>query len=182
MTNRLARLLLLSSLALCSFPAQADTLREANRLLRVSGTGEHFNAVAVHQANNIIRHYSIIVRRNTDVALPPSLRRDIARCYQEVYAWDNFESGIASLLAHTLDLHQLQLLIDFYQSRGLPPWEIDSFKQIIGLAEEFQRVSADFIYRNSASCVEQDARLIKAYLQDHPDLRPLQAQTGQPGE
>lgn len=182
MTNRIARLLLLWTLTLASLPAQGDSLREANRLLRVSGTGEQFDAVTARQANNIIRHYSIIVRRNTDVSLPLRLRRAIASCYQEVYAWDNFAPGIATLLARTLDEHQLRLLIDFYQSRGLPPWEIDTFKQIIGLAEEFQRASADFIYRNSASCVERDAQLIQAFLRDHPDLSPLSAQAGLHGE
>ena len=58
----------------------------------------------------------------------------------------------------------MRLLIDFYQDRGLPPMEIQAFKDIIKKADNIEQLSAEYIYTNSDSCVEKDVELIIAYL------------------
>lgn len=164
MFNRLIQCVLAVATGLTLSSAGADALDDAHRLLEVAGTGDHFESVARKQTRDIIRSYTLIVHNSVDVTLPETLRQELARCYARVYDWANFRSGIARILATTLSQKQMQLLIDFYRSRGLPPTEIDTFKATIALAEEIEKISADFIYRNSASCVESDARLILGYL------------------
>jgi len=151
-------------LSFTTAPLHADPLLDANRLLEASGTPENFERLTASQATAIIRHYEVIVGSSADTTLPRAIREAIAACYARVYRWENFADGVARILASTLSPHQMRLLTDFYLSRGLPPYEIDTFKATIALAGEIERASADFILANSGSCVEQDARLILGYL------------------
>ncbi|MEQ8953698.1 MAG: DUF2059 domain-containing protein [Gammaproteobacteria bacterium] len=144
--------------------AFADELRSANRLLAVTNMERQFEALTQRQTQNIIRTYDSIVATSTSATLPSSIKRLIAACYESAYAWDKFEPGIAQIFADNLTEKEMILLIDFYQSRGLPPGEIESFKATIAKADQIRRLSADYIFSHSVGCVEQDARLILDYL------------------
>ncbi|MCG8415250.1 MAG: DUF2059 domain-containing protein [Pseudomonadales bacterium] len=139
-------------------------MRYAKRLLRVSGTAEHFAARTSHQTSNIIRSYTSIVNMEADVRLPQHILSSIRNCYQQVYAWDNFEDGIALILAQQLSDEEMLILIDFYRDLGLPPMAIETFKATIAKAPSIQQVSADFIFSSSGSCVDRDALIINDYL------------------
>ena len=151
---------------LCSGPsaAYADSIYDANRLLRVTDTGDRFESMALQQTRDIIRTYSSIVSMSAEVALPLNLKRTIAACYAEAYAWHKFRPGIAQILVEVLNQKELLLLIDFYSSRSLPPRQIPAFKRVIGKADQIRRMSADYIYAHADSCVERDAELIFSYL------------------
>ena len=144
--------------------AYADSISDANRLLRVTDTGDRFESMALQQTRDIIRTYSSIVSMSAEVALPLNLKRTIAACYAEAYAWHKFRPGIAQILVEVLNQKELLLLIDFYSSRSLPPREIPAFKSVIRKADQIQRMSADYIYAHADSCVERDAELIFSYL------------------
>lgn len=144
--------------------AQADSIDEANRLLRVTGTGKLFDSTAREQAREIIRTYSLIVSSSADRTLPRNVRDAIAECYSRNYAWENFADGIARILADHLSEKEMRLLIGFYQNRGLPPMEIETFRQTVSKGNAIAAASADFIFRNSTGCVDRDARLIKRFL------------------
>ncbi|MCH7817018.1 MAG: hypothetical protein IIC60_10670 [Proteobacteria bacterium] len=145
-------------------PAHADTNQAAKRLLRVTDIGRKFESMALQQTRDIIRTYASIVSMSVQVALPAQIKQDIAACYAEVYAWKNFAPGIAQILAENLSQKELQLLIDFYGNRSLPPMEIQTFKDILAKAGQIQQISADYIFAHSTSCVERDADLIRSYL------------------
>ncbi len=142
----------------------ADELRDASRLLEVTNLENQFEAMTLRQTRNIIRTYDSIVATSTDTALPQSLKNSIAACYAQAYAWEKFEPGIAQIFADNLTEKELRLLIDFYQSRGLPPNEIDTFKNTIAKAEQIKALSAEYMFNHSDGCVEQDARLILEFL------------------
>ena len=163
-----AVLLLALLLACLAAPAASaeDSLQHARQLLEASGTARHFQSLTRLQARAIIRHYEVIVASSTDHRLPGEIRAAISECYRQVYDWDNFKHGIARILASKLSPLQLQLLTDFYSSRGLPPQHIDTFKASIALADEIEAASAAYMFANSQSCVEHDARLIHAYLRN----------------
>ena len=144
--------------------AYADSIYDANRLLRVTDTGDRFESMALQQTRDIIRTYSSIVSMSAEVALPLNLKRTIAACYAEAYAWHKFRPGIAQILVEVLNQKELLLLIDFYSSRSLPPREIPAFKRVIRKADQIQRLSADYIYAHADSCVDRDAELIFSYL------------------
>ena len=151
-------------LTVTAWPLGADPLRDATLLLEASGTPENFRRLAARQTDAIIRHYQVIVGTSADTTLPTAIREEITACYARVYHWENFADGVARILASKLSPQQMRLLTDFYLSRGLPPYEIDTFKATIAMAGEIERASADFILANSGSCVEQDARIILGYL------------------
>lgn len=167
-TSFLLRHLAASCLAalLCSglSTAYADSIYDANRLLRVTDTGDRFESMALRQTRDIIRTYSSIVSMSAEVALPLDLKRTIAACYAEAYAWHKFRPGIAQILVEVLNQKELLLLIDFYSSRSLPPREIPAFKRVIRKADQIQQLSADYIYAHADSCVDRDAELIFSYL------------------
>lgn len=176
---RIKRLVLFNLLALLlAFPgvftesARADSLRDANRLLRVTDIGKQFESMALRQTRNIIRTYSSIVSMSADSSLPPQIKNSIAACYAEAYAWEKFESGIAKILADKFSQKEMRLLIDFYSNRGLPPMEIQSFKNAIAKSIQIEQMSAEYIFANSDGCVERDAELILAYLNSSKQLRP----------
>ena len=56
---------------------------------------------------------------------------EIAACYEQTFAWEKFEDGIAQILLDNFSNHEMILLTDFYRSKGLPPTEIPSFKVAI---------------------------------------------------
>lgn len=147
-----------------STSVEADSLRDAERLLRVTNTSRHFESLARGQIRAILRTYSSIVATSTKLELPLGIQNRIAQCYTEVYAWDNFESGFAQILAENLDTEELRLLIDFYRDLGIPPAAIGTFKAAIAKAKHIEQQSLDFMLANSQPCVEQDSRLIMNYV------------------
>ena len=144
--------------------AEDGSIDEANRLLRVTGTGELFESASRQQARDIIRTYSLIVASSADRSLPKHVRDAITECYSRNYAWENFADGIARILADHLSERELTLLIGIYQNRGLPPMEIETFRQTVRKGDAIAAASAEYIYRNSTGCVGRDARLIKRFL------------------
>ncbi len=143
-----------------------ESLEEANRLLRVTGTGELFESASREQAREIIRTYSLIVASSADRSLPRQVRDAIAECYSRTYAWENFAEGIARILTDHLSEKELRLLIGIYQNRGVPPMEIETFRQTVRKGDAIAAASAEYIYDNSTGCVDHDARLIKRFLAD----------------
>lgn len=144
--------------------AKADAVDDATRLLQVTDTEGKFESVSQRQTRAIIRTYSSIVSTSTEVNLPQRLQQNIADCYARVYAWENFEPGIAQILADNLSQKEMRLLIDFYRNLGLPPMEIQAFKNTIDKADQIRQISTEYIYNNSSGCVEQDVELILDYL------------------
>ncbi len=148
----------------CSPRALADTIADARQLLRVSNTADHYQTMAARQVRDIIRTYSSIVSMTVDVRLPQDVTSNIASCYARVYAWENFEQGIAEIIAQQLSQKEILLLTDFYQDLSLPPREIETFKGTIAKAPLLERVSADYIFSNSGNCVEHSVLTIRRYL------------------
>ena len=151
-------------LASLSAAGAEESLEEANRLLRVTGTGELFESTGREQAREIIRTYSLIVASSADRSLPRYVRDAIAECYSRNYAWENFAEGIARILADHLSKKELRLLIGVYQNRGVPPMEIGTFRQTVRKGDAIAAASAEYIYDNSTGCVDRDTRLIKRFL------------------
>ncbi len=164
MKNKLTKLVFTICLLLVFQTAQADAVGDANRLLRVTELGRLFETIAQRQTRDIIRTYSSIVATSVELTLPLQVKQNIAACYDEVYAWENFEPGIAQILADNLSQKELRLLIDFYRSLGLPPMEIQTFKDTIAKADRIRQISAQYILDNSGSCVDRDADLILGYI------------------
>ena len=142
----------------------ADPVKTAHRLLRVADAQHHFEVRTEQQIRAIIRTYASIVSMEADLDLPDDLTGHINSCYQQVYAWENFEEGLAQILAENLSEGELELLIGFYGNLGLPPTRIQAFKDLIAKSDSIQASSLEFIWANSSSCVEQDARLIREYI------------------
>lgn len=151
---------------LAGLPAagEEESIEEASRLLRVTGTGELFDSTTREQTREIIRTYSLIVASSADRSLPRRVRDAIAECYSRTYAWENFAEGIARILADHLSEKELRLLIGIYQNRGVPPMEIETFRQTVRKGDAIAAASAEYIYDNSTGCVDHDARLIKRFL------------------
>lgn len=157
-----------------SVPAVADNLADAQLLLRIADTGEAFETRARQQANQLIYNYSVIINRNTDYRLPGQLQQRIAACYEIVYRWENFEAGIARILADNFSAEELSLLIDFHRNLGMPPNKIDLFRTTIAKAGSISEQSADYIFSNSQGCVGQDIDLILEHLRTEKiELVPL---------
>lgn len=142
----------------------ADAIDDAELLLQVSKIEGHYESMAQRQVRDIIRTYSSIVAMTVDVDLPREVTSTIARCYQEVYAWENFEAGIAQILTQELSQKEILLLIDFYQDLGLPPREIETFKGTVAKAPLLEKISADYIFSHSGNCVEHSSATIQRYL------------------
>lgn len=162
---RTSCLSLLSALLFLSNVA-ADELRDANRLLRASNVESQFETIAQQQTRNIIRRYNSIVVMSANVELPQWIKLQIDTCYREAFAWEKFEVGIAQILMENFNSNEIHLLINFHQSRGLPPMEIPNFKAALAKGEVIQKLVVDFISANSEGCVAHDAELILAYLAD----------------
>ena len=148
--------------------AENESIEQANRLLELTGTGEIFDSATREQAREIIRTYSLIVSSSADRALPRQVRDAIAECYSRNYAWENFAEGIARILTDHLSDKEIRLLIGIHQNRGLPPMEIETFRQTVRKGDAIAAASAEYIYRNSTGCVGSDARLIKRFLANSP--------------
>lgn len=155
-------------LASCLFfpSVGADEIRDANRLLRASNVANHFQTRTLEQTRKIIRTYSSIVAMSAEVDLPQWIKREIAACYERTFAWENFEAGIAQIFLENFSADEMQLLTDFYRSRGLPPTEIENFKTAIAKGKLIQQLSADYISAQTAGCAEHDVKLILGYLEN----------------
>ena len=162
---RISCLGLLSFLLLASAAGAAE-IRDANRLLRASNVARQFESMTQLQTRNIIRTYSSIVAMSAGVELPQWIKFEIAACYEEAFAWENFEAGIAQIFLDNFSGDEMSLLTDFYQSEGLPPTEIDNFKTAIAKGEMIQQLTADYIFANSEGCTERDTDLILDFLAD----------------
>lgn len=162
---RINCLSLLGFLFLASSVGAAE-IRDANRLLRASNVANHFESMTLLQTRNIIRTYSSIVAMSADVELPQWLKKDIAACYEQAFAWENFEDGIARILLDNFSADELSLLTHFYRSEGLSPTEITNFKATIAKGEMIQQLTADYIFSNSDGCAEHDIDLILGFLAD----------------
>ena len=147
-----------------SEPVARGSLRQARQLLRVTDTGTKFDRHARVSYRNIIRSYSIIVSRSLDISLPQGLKNQIARCYETTYSWQRYENGMAEILARNLSVAELDMLLGFYRSEGIAPYEIDSFRDTIAKADRITEQALTFVLAASDGCVEQDARLIRAFL------------------
>lgn len=160
---RISCLSLLSFLFLSSAVGAAE-MRDANRLLRVSNVASQFESMTLLQTRNIIRTYSSIVAISADVELPQWIKKEIAACYEQTFAWKKFKDGIAQILLDNFSEDEISLLTDFYRSEGLPPTEIANFKVAIAKGEMIQQLTADYIYANSDGCAEHDIDLILGFL------------------
>jgi len=167
---RISCLSLLSFLFLSPVVGAAE-VRDANRLLRASNVANQFESMTLLQTRNIIRTYSSIVAMSADVELPQWIKREIAACYEQTFAWEKFEEGIAQILLENFSKNEMILLTDFYRSEGLPPTEIPNFKAAIAKGEMIQQLTADYIFANSDGCAEQDIYLILRFLAE-PQLQP----------
>ena len=147
-----------------------DSLRDANELLEAARTESQFETLAEQQARSIVATYANILEMALEVSLPEELQSEIVNCYSETYRWENFSTGITELLAQELSSEQLTLLINFYRSQGLPPGDIELFKDTIAMADHIAQLSGEFIYNNSSGCVERDAQLIHEFLRAHPGV------------
>ena len=157
-------IILIASFCFASSSASADAIRDANRLLRVTDLGSRFESMALNQSRMIIRTYASIVNMNASVSLPQSVKKSIAECYAEAYAWEQFEPGIAKIFADNLTRNEIALLIDFYNDLGHPPSEIVNFKNTLTKAEQIEFNSIEYIFNNSKGCLERDAEIINNYL------------------
>lgn len=151
----------LGSLANAETP---EKLQAAEQLLRAAQVGDRFESRAQQQAQQIIYNYGVIIRRNTEYRLPVVIERRIAECYRSTYRWELFEEGITRIVADTFSSEELELLIGFHNNLGLPPHKIELFRGTIGKASEIHQQSVDFIFSNSAGCVDKDAELIIQHL------------------
>ena len=149
----------------------ADEIHDANRLLRASNTASQFETRTQQQTRKIIRTYSSIVAMSADVELPQWIKTQIAACYEQTFAWENFEAGIAQILHENFSADEMQLLTDFYRSEGLPPAEIANFKAAIAKGNLIQQLSADYIYAQTDGCAGHDIDLILGFLAD-PQIEP----------
>ncbi len=156
----------LATTSLLSTSVGADEIRDANRLLRASNAATHFETRTLQQTRRIIRTYSSIVAMSAEIELPQWLKLDIAACYEQTFAWENFEAGIAEILLANFSADEMRLLTDFYRSEGLPPTEIETFKAAIAKGEVIQQQSADYIYAQTNGCAEHDIDLILGFLAD----------------
>ena len=100
------------------------------------------------------------------VELPDLIRTAIANCYAREYAWHKFERGFAVILSQHLSAIQIDLLIGFYRNQGIPPNQIQHFKDAIASASAIAANSADLIYTTSPGCIQQDVQLISSYLSE----------------
>jgi hypothetical protein len=162
---KISCLSLLSFLVFTSTVGAAE-IRDADRLLRVSNVASQFESMTLLQTRNIIRTYTSIVAMSADVELPQWIKMEIAACYEQRFAWEKFEDGIAQILLDNFSNHEMTLLTDFYRSEGLPPTEIPNFKAAIAKGEMIAQLTADYIFANSDGCAKHDIDLILGFLAD----------------
>ncbi len=160
---RISCLILVCFLLLNSAVSAAE-IRDANRLLRASNVANQFQSMTQLQTRRIIRTYSSIVAISADLELPQWIKREIAACYEQAFAWEKFEAGIAQIFLENFSEDEMSLLTGFYQSEGLPPAEIANFKAAIAKGELIEQLTADYITANSEGCAEQDINLILSFL------------------
>lgn len=166
--------LVMMLLTLLAPGVNADSVRDAERLLHVADAEAKFEYRAQRQAQHIIQNYTIIVSRNTDYRLPAPVRQQIAACYRQAYRWENFATGIARILADNLSGEELELLIDFHRNLGLPPNKIQVFRDTVAKVGLIHEQSAAHIFSSSPGCVDRDAEIILQHLRDQNIvLQPL---------
>lgn len=141
-----------------------DTLSDARRLLQLTEVAREFELTTRQQANTVIRTYASIVAMSTQQQLPDTIKQEIARCYQQTYAWELFEPGIAEIFAANLSATELQLLIDFYSDKSVPPPMIGTFKALIARAEVIEQMAIDYIFDQTEGCDARNVELIVDFL------------------
>lgn len=148
-------------------PVHADRQAAARRLLAITDVAREFELAADRQTEAILRTYADIVSTSANRTLPESIRQEIARCYQEAFAWERFEAGIAEIFADNFSEAELQLLLDFFSDRSVPPPMISQFRAIIARAEAIEQQTIDYLFSQTEGCDESNVRLILDFL-DNP--------------
>jgi hypothetical protein len=156
--------LLLLTIALGMPSARADNLRLAYQLLKVTGVEDEFQKAADLQTADIVRTYALIFQDSTDTDLPESIKQEISLCYQRVYAWDNFEAGIATIFAENMSQSDLRILIDFFSDLSVPPPQIPQFKELIGRAHVIEQRALNYMFDQSEGCDARNVGVIRSYL------------------
>ncbi|MGB1639945.1 MAG: hypothetical protein ACPHCV_03210, partial [Pseudohongiellaceae bacterium] len=133
----------------------------------MSNTSKHFNDRTEAHTRDVLRTYSSIIAMNTGLEIPSHITSAIADCYARTYSWGKFEEAFAEILTEHLDSEQIDLLIDLYRNRGLPPTRIKTFKDTIARVDAITSSVAIHIFANSHGCVQQDAQLITDWLRSN---------------
>ena len=133
-------------------------------LLRITGTGERFNQVTQQQTLEVVRTYRSIVTTSTGLELPATITEEIANCFITVYDWRNFAPGIARILATSLEAGELELLLDFFRDRSVPPTHFQDFRRGLDKADLIESRVADYIFTTGQDCQSRAAELIKQYI------------------
>lgn len=165
--RRLAFILFIS-VGVASGGALADARKEAEKLIRLTNISEQFELARQDQTRRVIRTYASIVSRRSDYELPASVKEEISACYQKNYRWSNFEEGIIAILLENFTEKELLLLLDFYQNKGLPPTEIETFRSIVAKGDLIRKLSAEYIFAVTDGCLEHGIEAVLNYLTEQP--------------
>ncbi|MFK7864857.1 MAG: hypothetical protein AB8B95_11600 [Pseudohongiellaceae bacterium] len=142
----------------------ADADRDANRLIQLSNVRELFENTRDEQTRMVLRTYASILETKGGYSLPREIREEIAFCYEARYDWSRFEDGIVDILLTTFSDKELQLLLDFFRNRSVPPNEISAFRAIVAKAEKVQSLGAEHIYNTTEGCIELGTQRILKFL------------------
>lgn len=160
--------LALISASLAPNQAVADASRDAAKLIKLTNISVQFELARQQQTRKIIRTYASIVSSESGYELPAAVKEAISLCYEQNYDWSNFEDGIVDILLENFSEKELGLLLDFYQNRGLPPTEIDAFRDIVAKGELIQTLGAQHIFAMTNGCVGQGTEAVLKYLREQP--------------
>ncbi|HAG72960.1 MAG TPA: hypothetical protein DCL66_12225 [Gammaproteobacteria bacterium] len=149
-------------------PAMADAGRDATKLIELTNISEQFELVRQQQTRTVIRTYASIVSTEHGLELPAAVKEAISLCYEQSYDWANFEDGIVDILLENFTEKEMQLLLDFYRNRGLPPSQIDAFRDIVAKGELIQRLGAEHIFTVTDGCVDLGTEAVLTYLREEP--------------
>jgi hypothetical protein len=158
--------LVLISLGVAPNRVLADASSDAAKLIELTNISEQFERARQKQTRKVIRTYASLVSHESGRELPAAIKKEIARCYEQQYDWSNFEDGIIEILLENFSEKELGILLDFYRNRGVPPTEIDAFKNIVTKGELIQKLGAEYIFTMTNGCVTQGTEAVLKYLRE----------------
>jgi hypothetical protein len=158
--------LVLLSLSVAPNRVLADANSDAAKLIELTNISEQFELARQQQTREVIRTYASIVSHESGRELPAAVKEEIALCYEQEYDWSNFEDGIINIVLENFSEKELGILLDFYRNRGLPPTEIDAFKNIVAKGELIQKLGAEYIFTTTRGCVTQGTEAVLKYLKE----------------
>jgi len=158
--------LVLISLGAAPNRVLADASSDAAKLIELTNISEQFERARQQQTRKVIRTYASLVFRESGRELPAAVKQAIARCYEQQYDWSNFEDGIIEILLENFSEKELGILLDFFRNRGIPPTEIDAFKNIVAKGELIQKLGAEYIFTMTNGCVTQGSEAVLKYLRE----------------